>query len=161
MDEERLAHISHLDRREVQAPLVASLIRAFCEAFGTDATLAVAQEVIREDAVRSGRSLAEKMEGNSLEDLLKVVEDIWAEDGTMEIENIRMDEGTLSFDVTRCGYAEMYKRLDLEELGTLMSCSRDVPFQDGFNPAIRLERSTTIMGGSDRCDFRYVVKRED
>ena len=161
MEEERLAHISHLDRREVQAPLVASLIKAFCEAFGTDETLAVAQEVIREDAVRSGRSLAEKSVGNSVEDLLKVVEDVWAEDGTMEIENIRMDERTLSFDVTRCGYAEMYKGLGLEKLGTLLSCSRDVPFQDGFNSAIRLKRTTTIMEGGERCDFRYVMKIED
>jgi len=161
MENERLAHISHLDRREVQAPLVASLIRAFCEAFGTEEALAVAREVIRKDAVRSGRSLAEEVGGNSLEDLLKLVTNVWAEDGIMEVEDIRLDEGTLSFDVTRCGYAEMYRRLGLEELGTLMSCSRDFPFQNGFNPAIRLKRTTTIMEGGERCDFRYVVERED
>jgi hypothetical protein len=63
--------------------------------------------------------------------------------------------------VTKCGYAEMYRRLGLEDLGKLMSCSRDFPRQDGFNPAIRLKRKTTIMEGGERCDFRYVAKMED
>ena len=157
-ENEGWAHISHLDRREVQAPLVASMINAFCEAFGTEEALAVAQKVIREDAVRSGRALAREAGGNSLQDLMKVVENVWGEDGTMELENVRLDDGTLSFDVTKCGYAEMYKRLGLEELGSLMSCYRDFPFQDGFNPAIRLSRTTTIMEGGDRCDFQYAVK---
>ena len=159
-EEDRLAHLSHLDRREAQAPLVASLIRAFCEAFGEEEALAVASEVIRDDAVRSGRSLAEAAGGDSLESLRWVVEEVWGKDGTMEVENVRMSEGTLTFDVTKCGYAEMYKRLGLEEYGSLMSCSRDFPFQDGFNPAIRLRRTTTLMEGGDRCDFRYVVEKK-
>jgi len=153
----RPAPISHLVRREAQAPLVSALIEAFGDAFGKEEAEAVAREVIREDAIASGRELAARYGGSSLDILRKVVEEVWAEDGTMEVRDVRLTERTLEFDVTRCGYAEMYKKLGLQELGSLLSCSRDFPFQDGFNPDIRLERSRTVMEGADCCDFRYVL----
>ena len=152
------ATISHLARREAQAPLVSSLIDAYAKRFGKEEALEVAREVIRADAARSGRELAERFGGSSLETLLDVVREVWAEDGTMEVADVRLSDRALAFDVTRCGYAAMYRRLGLQELGGLMSCDRDFPFQDGFNPDIRLTRTKTIMEGADCCDFRYVMK---
>ncbi len=154
---ERREAISHLMCREVQAPLVSALIRGYARRMGEEDALAVAREVIREDAVRSGAALADEYGGGCLENLQKVVEEVWAEDGTMEITNIDLSEGGLCFDVTRCGYAEMYRRLGLQELGSILSCDRDFPFMDGFNPDISLERTQTIMEGAESCDFRYRV----
>ena len=84
-----------------------------------------------------------------------MVEEVWAQDGAMEIANVELAEDSLSFDVTRCGYAEMYRRLGLEDLGVTLSCQRDFAFNEGFNPKIRLERSQTLMEGAPSCDFRY------
>jgi predicted hydrocarbon binding protein len=150
--------ISHLLVRELQAPLVSELIKGFAKNIGKDKALEIAKRVIEEDAVLSGKNLAVEFSGNSLEELLKIVQEFWAKDGTMEIENISLDEKTLSFDVTRCGYAEMYQRMGIQELGYLMSCSRDFAFMDGFNPAIELKRTKTIMEGDRVCNFRYVRK---
>ena len=150
--------ISHLSCREIQAPLVSALIHAYERKFGETEALEVAKEVIRKDAIASGESLAEKYSGNSLEVLLRVVEEVWGEEGTMEIDNIRMSDQTLEFDVTSCGYARLYERLGLRELGSVLSCDRDFPFMDGFNPGIELRRTQTLMEGADHCDFRYGKK---
>jgi len=60
-----------------------------------------------------------------------------------------------SFDVTRCRYAEMYRALGLQDLGEVLSCSRDFSLVEGFNPGIRLRRTQTVMRGAPHCDFRY------
>jgi len=59
--------------------------------------------------------------------------------------------------VTRCGYAELYQNMGILELGYCLSCSRDEPFTQGFNPQIRLFRNQTIMQGASFCDFRFVM----
>jgi hypothetical protein len=157
--EEKKPEVTHLKCREIQAPLVSALLEGFAKEFGLEKTLAVAKEIICKDAVLSGQILAEKYSGNSLNELLRIVEEVWATDGTMEIANLQLSEDSLKFDVTRCGYAEMYERLGVKELGTLLSCCRDFAFMDGFNPEIELLRTKTIMDGDDICDFCYVPKK--
>ena len=61
----------------------------------------------------------------------------------------------LSFDVTRCRYAELYRALGIPELGAVLSCNRDAALIDGFNPAVTFVRTQTIMEGAPCCDFRY------
>lgn len=148
-------NLSHLSCREAQAPLVSALIRGFTEAMGEDEARAVAGNVIREDAIQSGRSLAEAYSDNSLETLLRIVREVWAVDDTMEISNVELTRDGLDFDVTACGYAKMYERMGLRGQGCLLSCNRDFPFMEGFNPDIELRRTQTIMEGADHCDFRY------
>lgn len=153
--QEKKTKITHLEKREIQAPLVASLVKRFAEEFGEEKTHELAKKIICEDAVQAGKDLAAHYSGNSLADLLKIVEEVWAGDGIMEIKNVELKQDSLQFDVTRCGYADMYERLRIKELGTVLSCCRDFAFMDGFNPGIRLERTKTIMEGDELCNFRY------
>ena len=134
------------------------MIKGFAKKFGEEKTFTTAKEIICRDAVSSGKALAEKYSGNTLRELLKIVEEIWAEDGTMDIKNLSLDENSLKFDVTYCGYAEMYERLGIKKLGSLLSCCRDYAFMDGFNPKIELVRTKTIMEDADICDFCYKLK---
>ena len=76
----------------------------------------------------------------------------------MKIQIIRETDSELFFDVTYCGYAQMYEKMGLKELGFILSCSRDFPFMEGFNPEIELSRAKTIMEGAGYCDFRYKKK---
>ncbi|MFW9844021.1 MAG: L-2-amino-thiazoline-4-carboxylic acid hydrolase [Candidatus Thorarchaeota archaeon] len=156
---EEKTDISHVVVRELQAPLVSALIKGYACAIGEDKAFEIAQEIINEDAILSGKTLAEKVSGNTLKDLLTAIQEFWTKDGAMELDNICLDEDRLSFDVTYCGYAEMYRKLGIQELGTLMSCSRDFAFMDGFNPKIELKRTKTIMEGDSICNFCYVMKR--
>jgi hypothetical protein len=147
--------ITHLKYREIQAPIVSSLIRGFAEEIGSDKTLEVAMKVISKDAIESGKKLAQEYSGNSMSELTKIVKEVWAKDGAMKIQIIRENDNELFFDVTYCGYAQMYEKMGIKEFGFILSCSRDFPFMEGFNPEIELRRTTTIMEGSDCCDFRY------
>ena len=151
--------IPHLKRREIQAPLVSSLIKGFAREIGYDRAIEVTQKVIKEDAILSGKGLAEQFAGNSMAELSKIVQNVWAQDDAMQIEIIRQNDSELSFDVTYCGYVELYENLGIRELGFVLSCSRDFPFVEGFNPEIELRRTKTIMEGAECCDFRFKRKQ--
>ena len=151
--------ISHLQRREIQAPIAACLIRGFARVMGQDKAMEVATAAVQADAVMAGKILAEKHGGNSMKELGHVVREVWAEDDAMTISILEETEQNLSFDVTRCRYAELYEKAEMKELGFCLSCCRDEPFTKGFNPRMKLLRSQTIMQGSSLCDFRFVLEQ--
>ena len=151
--------ITHLKRREIQAPIVSSLIQGFAEEIGFEKTIEVAKKIISKDAIESGRKLAQEYSGNSMSKLSKIVNEVWAKDGAMKIQIIRESDKELFFDVTHCGYAQMYEEMDIKGLGFILSCNRDFPFMEGFNPEIELRREKTIMEGAEYCDFRYKRKK--
>ncbi len=148
--------ITHLKRREVQAPIVSSLINAFADKIGYNEAIEITKEVVREDAILSGKTLAEEYSGNSIAELSKIVKEVWAEDDAFEIKIIKETDKELFFDISYCGYAQIYEKLGVKSLGCTLSCIRDFYFLEGFNPKITLKRTKTIMEGADCCDFRYV-----
>ena len=148
--------ITHLKRREVQAPIVSSLINAFADKIGYNGAIEITKEVVREDAILSGKTLAEEYSGNSIAELSKIVKEVWAEDDAFEIKIIKETDKELFFDISYCGYAQIYEKLGVKSLGCTLSCIRDFYFLEGFNPKITLKRTKTIMEGADCCDFRYV-----
>jgi len=150
--------VSHLQRREIQAPIAACLIRGFAKVMGHDKALEVATAAVQADAMMAGKMMTEKYGGNSIKVLGRVVREVWAEDDAMTIHILEETEQNLSFDVTRCRYAELYEKANMKELGSCLSCGRDEPFTKGFNPRMKLLRSQTIMQGSSRCDFRFVLE---
>jgi len=155
---ERDIKITHLKCREIQAPIVSSLIKAFVNKIGYDNTMEIVKQVVREDAILSGKTLADQYGGNTLKKLSKIVNEVWANDEALKMKIMKEDESELSFKVISCKYADMYEKLGIKELGCVLSCSRDFSFMEGFNPEIELIRTKTIMGGSECCDFRYVRK---
>ena len=155
---ENSTNISHVRKREIQAPVVSSIIHGFMNEFGKEKTLEVLAKIIKKDAIESGNLLSQKFNGGKMNDLSNMITEVWCEDGAMEMTVIRENENEFHFDVTKCLYAEVYKNLGIEELGKCLSCERDFSFNDGFNPEIILERTKTIMEGDDICDFKYSKK---
>ncbi len=147
--------ISHLQRREIQAPVAAILIRGLGGEIGREKAMEVAASAIRADAIIDGRQTAERSGSNTMEELARVVREVWAEDDAISIKMLEETDRRLSFDVVRCRYAELYDRLGMRELGFCLSCSRDEAFTEGFNPRIKLTRTQTIMEGAPTCDFRF------
>jgi len=156
--EQPTLEISHLQRREIQAPIAACLIRGFARVMGRDKAKEVATAAVQADAMMAGKIMAEKYGGNSIKELGRIVREVWAEDDAMAIHILDETERSLSFDVTRCRYAELYEKAGMKELGFCLSCCRDEPFMKGFNPRMKLLRSQTIMQGSSLCDFRFVLE---
>lgn len=149
--------ISHVKRREIQAPIAALLLRAFAKEIGHDRAIEIASAAVREDAIAAARELARQCGGNSMADLARVVRDVWCRDDGMRIRVLEESQREFRFDVTHCGYAEAYAKLGLQDLGVCLSCCRDAPFAQAFNPHIKLTRSKTIMEGADCCDFCFTA----
>jgi hypothetical protein len=150
--------VSHLLRREIQAPIAAALIRGFAGVLGRDRALEIAEAAVRADAAAFGRQAAERLGGGTLAGLERLVREVWAADDAMTIRFLEVTDHTLHFDVTRCRYAELYERLGMRDLGYCLSCSRDEPFARGFNPRLALRRTQTIMQGASTCDFRFTLE---
>jgi hypothetical protein len=146
-----------LEQREIEARIVGPLVRAFARELGEEQTLAVVRGVIRELARDSGAELARALGEQTLDAFARSL-DRWRENGALEIDLLEQSPERLSFNVTRCRYAELYRALGLADLGASLSCQRDYSLAQGFNPDIELTRTQTIMEGSPFCDFRFRVR---
>ncbi|MBW2490013.1 MAG: L-2-amino-thiazoline-4-carboxylic acid hydrolase [Deltaproteobacteria bacterium] len=148
-------NVTHQKLRELQAPIVSSLIYGFAKEIGYEKAMKIARSVINEDSIASGKKMAQEYEGNTLAELSKIVKEVWANDGAIEIRMIKETDKELFFDVTYCGYAQMYEKMGIKDIGSTLSCIRDFSFLKGFNPKIELRRTQTIMEGAKYCDFRF------
>lgn len=147
-----------LERREIEASIVGPLMRAFSARFGEVESLEVLEGVISELAHNSGTQLAKCLGTDSLEGFATTL-DQWKAGGALELQILEQSEEKLSFNVTRCRYAEMYRLLGLQDLGQTLSCLRDFELAKGFNDEMNLKRTQTIMEGADHCDFRFVLRQ--
>jgi len=145
--------LTHLERRKIEGAVLAPMVQAAARAIGNERTSEIVLEVIAELARSDGKRWADQF-GSTLDGLKKVSE-VWSEGGGMEIEPLSGTANQLNFNVTRCGYAELYKEWGLVDLGLLFHCSRDFAMARGFRPDISLRRTKTIMEGHSICDFRF------
>jgi hypothetical protein len=145
---------SLLQRREIEARIVGPLVHALRDELGEEKALALVRRVIADLARQSGADLARRLGEASLGAFAQCLS-LWSEGGALEIDLLEQSADRLSFNVTRCRYAEMYHALGLGDLGSSLSCQRDFSLVEGFNPAIQLTRTQTIMSGAPFCDFRF------
>jgi predicted ArsR family transcriptional regulator len=146
-----------IDQREIEARIVGPLIRAFATELGQKRTLEIVRNLIRDLAREAGSELALALGEQTLDAFARGL-DRWRENGALEIDLLEQSPTRLSFNVTRCRYAEMYKALGLADLGGSLSCERDHALIQGFNPDIELTRTQTIMEGASCCDFRFQLR---
>jgi hypothetical protein len=150
--------LSLLDRRRIEAEFAKGLFDTLAEEVGRARAVEILTKAVVRMAEAAGARFAEGRSGgrNDLSAYAEILP-IWQEGGALELDLAVGSPGRLEFDVTRCRYAEMYRELGIPELGAVLSCNRDGAFCTGFNPAIALTRTKTIMEGAERCDFRYVT----
>jgi hypothetical protein len=153
----RLNAMGVLTRREIEARILAPLLDALGNEFGRERVLELTRDVIIQIARQQGEHIVASMEGNSLAHFAVSLED-WKKNDAMQVEVLEQNEKRFYFNVTRCRYAELYQQLGIPELGRVLSCNRDFSLIQGFNPAVRLTRSQTIMEGAPFCDFRYELE---
>ncbi len=151
---DRLNAVGVLTRREIEARILAPVVEALGRRFGRDEVVAVVRDVIVSIAREQGEAMATARGDRSLPSFAGTLEP-WTRDGALEMQVHEQSDTALSFDVTRCRYAEMYRSLGIPELGAVLSCNRDAALIEGFNPDATLTRDDTIMQGAPCCTFRY------
>ncbi len=147
-----------LNRREIEARILAPLLQALGSEFDRQAVLEITRKVIQEAARQQGVQLANSVEKNDLEHFSEITE-TWKKDHAIQTEILELTNKRFSFNVFRCRYAEMYQHLGVAELGFMLSCERDFAMIEGYNPDIHLTRTQTIMEGADICDFCFEMNK--
>ena len=154
-----LNEIGVLKRREIEARILSPVLEALGNEFGRNEVIEITRRTTVEIARQQGRELAEQLGRNDLESYGASIEH-WSRSGALQLHILDQNEKFLNFDVTECKYAELYRGLGIPELGSILSCSRDAAFIEGFNASITLERTQTIMQGATFCDFRFQVSED-
>ena len=144
-----------IERRRIEAEMLKHVYDALKETQGVETAKATIAEAVRRSSIAQARSLAAKAEaGTSMASFL-ALRPLWTMNDALEIEMIEETPEKISYNVTRCRYAEMYKDMGLGEIGHLLSCQRDGTFCQGYDERLELTRTQTIMQGASHCDFRY------
>ncbi|MBJ9618938.1 L-2-amino-thiazoline-4-carboxylic acid hydrolase [Burkholderia multivorans] len=147
-----------LARRRIEAEIIKPIYEIMKREFGAERAQAVIAEAVRGAAVDAGRTFAaQEPHGTSVKSFI-ALQVLWEKDDALDIEVRRADDAQYDYDVHRCSYAEMYHAMGLGEIGHLLSCARDSYFIQGYDPRIALTRTSTIMQGGKRCDFRYALQ---
>lgn len=150
-----------LARRKIEAEIIKPIYEEMVARFGREAARAVLEAAITRAAIESGQRLAAAEPGPTDLSTFAALQPKWRQDGALEVEILAETPTRFDYDVTRCRYAEMYHAMGLGEIGDILSCRRDATFCQGYDARIRMERSTTIMQGAARCDFRYGIAAEE
>lgn len=158
MPVQSIEDVPMLVRREIEARILSEFVDDLSETFSRETVVEVLSRTIRRVARQQGESFAARCGGDNDLAALGQVTEKWREGGALELTVLQNEDDHLSFDVTRCRYAEMYQRLGIPELGSVLSCDRDFTASEGFNPNLKLTRTQTIMDGATHCDFRYQLK---
>lgn len=153
---ENYVEVPLLQQREIEMKVLGPVIRAFAEEFGKEKTYDLVRKTMQEISRSLGKEKA--FNGGGLENLKEKCISKWNEGGALEVKMKEDLDSVLSFDVTRCEFANLYKELGFGDIGSLISCDRDSAFLEGFDPELELVREKTLMGGDSLCDFCYRKK---
>lgn len=154
-----LNEVGVLKRREIEARILLPMLRAFAKSFGERQVLEIARAVILNLARQQGAEMAQQRGCCDLHSFADALSD-WKKDDAYVMRVLEQSDDRLSFDVTRCRYAEMYQQLGVPDLGRVLSCGRDSALMSGFNPEVTLTRTQTIMEGASHCDFRFARRKD-
>ena len=153
-----MAELPILELRRIEANVIKPIYEEMVDRLGREQAQSILGSAIEKAAIEQGKTMADSTEnGPSLRAFITLFER-WKMGGALEVEVIHEADDQFDFNVTRCRYAEMYKDLDMGDIGHLLSCGRDGSFCTGYDPRIELDRGQTIMGGAGHCDFRYKFK---
>jgi hypothetical protein len=154
-----MKNISHgiYFQRQIEARLLKSVIEGLTSVCNEEVIIRNIRETIERIAFEDGRKLKEENKNDSL----SILADHWrklSRGDSLVIEDFIHSNNKLTFRITRCKYAEYYKKLNVEKLGNTLSCCRDKAFLNGLSENIEICRSKTILEGNPSCDFVYSYK---
>lgn len=148
-----------LDRRRIEAELLAPVARRLAGALGAERATALLSAAIAELAEAQGRALRAELGGGGVEGVARLWDRL-AAGGALELEVEERSAEAFRFRVTRCRYAEAYRAAGLADLGLVLSCGRDRPLLDGFDPELELVAAGNLLRGDASCCFTYRKRRD-
>ena len=131
-----------------------AVLESTSERFGRERVFALIEKLCADETRGHWTELA-RQEGNSLDDLVRLVWEPLLERG-FEFTSEPRPNG-IQLRVTRCPNAELGASLNAADWLSALVCAGDPHTAASFDPPIRFERTKTLMQGDDCCDHAYFV----
>ncbi|MEM7293794.1 MAG: L-2-amino-thiazoline-4-carboxylic acid hydrolase [Pseudomonadota bacterium] len=144
-----------LEQRRIEANIIKPIYNEMVASIGKKQATEILRCAIVKNAIEQGQAYAKSEGGETSLTSFHQLLPQWKANGALTVEMLAESETEVHYNVTRCMYAEMYKKMGLAEIGHILSCGRDGTFCTGYNPNIKLDRTQTVMQGASHCDFRY------
>jgi hypothetical protein len=148
-----------LQQRRIEANVIRAFLAVLTREIGMERARALVAEVVRGMAFDKGRELRRMHAAGDLAALV----DLWknlSKGGALDIDFIEESKDCLHLRVNRCGYADMYRSMGMDDsLGSILSCDRDDPLLKGYSDQISLERTRCILQEADFCELIYRAKK--
>lgn len=149
--------ITQIDRRMIEAEMLEQVYSELCRTMKREEALARISATVERAGRQGGKAFAQKAPHGPCLEHFKTVVNLWRAGGALDIVIDEDNDDTFAFRVTRCGYVDAYRKAGLpDELCRTISCNRDGPFAEAYDPRLTLERPCTIASGAKACEFRFV-----
>jgi hypothetical protein len=150
-----------IEQIAIQAQVLVPLVQALEVELGVERARAIVRRTLGEHYRALGARWWRAQAGGGVGDAMAAAFERFAAGDALDYQVVQQTADTFDVDVTRCRYAELYRRLGAPELGSLLVCSADGAMADGAGE-LQLTRTQTIMQGATHCDFRYArIRRVD
>ena len=103
-------------------------------------------------------SIATYKPGNTLQDFVKPFYKDESYKTIITIEVIENREDFVSWRITECLNAKIFRELNAADIGYATLCHGDEAWAKAFNPKIQFSRTKTLMEGHDCCDHCYKME---
>jgi hypothetical protein len=150
-----------LEQVKVQAQVLVPVLRAFREALGTERANQIAWRALAEWRKALVRDLHAGITGEPAERWRTGFLALGQQVGdAVDVLPLKQTDEEFELDITGCRFAELFRRLGEPELGFALLCAMDDTAAEEIGRGeVALTRTSTIMQGGSRCDFRYALKR--
>jgi len=119
-------------------------------------------ELIAYDILHAGRSDLGKRMGGTVEEYFRQSDEELDTPGVysagLEIEKVSSSDNESVMRVKECEWARYFRERH-PGVGFLVACSTDEAYVRGFNPSLRMQRTSTLMEGGQFCDFHFYVSK--
>jgi hypothetical protein len=111
--------------------------------------------------LEQGREVASGLPSNDFAAFKALVRQLFATPvyrGALVSEFVEDSDSALEVRINECLWAKTFRDAGATDLGYAGMCLTDYGFPRGFNPRIRLVRTSCLMRGDDYCNHRWVLK---
>lgn len=160
-----MVDIPNIQRRRIQGEILKPVYEELIAEVGLETAREILRRAITRSALAEARQVASaEPDGPSMEGFVRIFNRTYRNRGReagLEAEVLSEGSDHLDFNVTWCGFVEMYRDLGLGDIADTLSCNRDGVFAEGYDPRIKLDRAQTIAQGAPCCTFRYRFAPDD
>ena len=151
-----------IEQVKIQAQVLVPLVKALQAELGEARANAIVRKALGDLYRKYGEKWWRTQEARSLGEKVASAFEMFAAGDALEYERLNTAPDAVGLNVTKCRYAEFYKKIGAPELGFLLTCNGDTDFfhAEGFGANVRLTVTQTIMQGASHCDFRWAQEND-